>query len=106
MAGATGANGQFTPNGYVHTLNEEMAALNAMLADVQKKMSAGKVTEAKLDPGIRAMMAMQKMGLLEPFVLLNFHDAGLRYGYPAYRAQHRELLAKYLNTVVAPGVLK
>lgn len=106
MAGAAGENGQFTPKGYVHTLDEEMAALDAMLADVQKKLAAGTVTEAKLDPGIKAMLALQKQGFLEPFVLLNFHDAGLRHGYPAYRAAHRELLVKYLNTVVAPGVAK
>jgi tetratricopeptide (TPR) repeat protein len=106
MAGASQANGQFTPNGYVHTLDEEMAALNAMLDDVQKKVAAGTVTEAKMDPGIRAMLELRKNGLLEPFVMLNFHDAGLRHGYPAYRAGHREVLVKYLNAVVAPGAVK
>ena len=106
MAGASGANGEFRPNGYVHTLDEEMAALNAMLDDVQKKVAAGAVTQAKMEPGIRAMLEMRKNGVLEPFVMLNFHDAGLRHGYPAYRAGHREVLVKYLNTVVAPGVMK
>ncbi|HEX5284556.1 MAG TPA: hypothetical protein VFW30_10580 [Bryocella sp.] len=106
MAGASGANGQFTPNGYVHTLTEEMDALNAMLADVQKNMAAGTVAEARLDSGIRAMLILQKHGLLEPFVMLNFHDAGLRHGYPAYRASHRDLLVTYLNTAVAPGVVR
>jgi tetratricopeptide (TPR) repeat protein len=106
MAGASKANGEFTPNGYVHTLDEEMAALNAMLDDVQKKVAAGTVTEAKMEPGIRAMLELRKNGFLEPFVMLNFHDAGLRHGYPAYRAAHREVLVKYLNTVVAPGVVK
>jgi hypothetical protein len=38
--------------------------------------------------------------------MLNFHDAGLRHGYPAYRTAHREALVKYLNQVVAPGVAK
>lgn len=106
MAGAAGQNGEFTPKGYVHTLDEEMEALNAMLADVQKKLAAGTVTEAKLDPGIKLMLLLQKQGFLEPFVMLNFHDAGLRHGYPAYRAAHKELLVKYLNTVVAPGVVQ
>jgi tetratricopeptide (TPR) repeat protein len=106
MAGASQANGQFTPNGYVHTLEEEMAALNAMLDDVQKKVAAGTVTEAKMDPGIRAMLELRKNGFLEPFVMLNFHDAGLRHGYPAYRAGHREVLVRYLNSVVAPGAVK
>jgi tetratricopeptide (TPR) repeat protein len=106
MAGASTANGEFTPNGYVHTLDEEMAALNAMLDDVQKKVAAGTVTEAKMEPGIRAMLELRKNGFLEPFVMLNFHDAGLRHGYPAYRMAHREALVKYLNQVVAPGVAK
>jgi len=106
MAGAVGANGAFTPTGYVHTLNEEMDALNAMLADVKQKLAAGTVTEAKLDPGIKDMLTLQRLGYLEPFVVLNFHDAGLRHGYPAYRAQHRELLVKYLDNVVAPGAVK
>ena len=106
MAGASTANGEFTPNGYVHTLDEEMAALNAMLDDVQKKVAAGTVTEAKMEPGIRAMLELRKNGFLEPFVMLNFHDAGLRHGYPAYRAAHREVLVRYLNTVVAVGVVK
>ena len=106
MAGAARANGEFTPTGYVHTLDEEMAALNAMLDDVQKKVAAGTVTEAKMEPGIRAMLELRKNGFLEPFVMLNFSDAGLRHGYPAYRAGHRDVLVKYLNHVVAVGVVK
>ena len=106
MAGAAGANGQFTPRGYVHTLAEEMDALNAMLADVMKNVQAGTVTADKLDPGINAMLNLQKNGLLEPFVMLNFHDAGLRHEYPAYRAAHRELLESYVNRVVAPGAVR
>lgn len=106
MAGASTANGEFTPKGYVHTLDEEMAALNAMLDDVQKKVAAGTVSETKMEPGIRAMVELRKNGFLEPFVELNFHDAGLRHGYPAYRAAHREVLVRYLNTVVAPGTVK
>lgn len=105
MAGAAGANGAFTPTGYVHTLSEEMDALTAMLADVQKKLAASTVTQEKLDPGIRAMLVLEKMQYLEPFVLLNFHDAGLRHGYPAYRANHRAFLVSYMNQVVAPGVV-
>jgi tetratricopeptide (TPR) repeat protein len=106
MAGASTANGEFTPNGYVHTLDEEMAALNAMLDDVQKKVAAGTVTQAKMEPGIRAMLELRKNGFLEPFVMLNFSDAGLRHGYPAYRAAHRDVMVKYLNQVVAVGVVK
>jgi len=106
MAGASMKDGEFRPSGYVHTLDEEMSALNAMLDDVQKKVAAGTVTDAKMEPGIRAMLELRKNGLLGPFVMLNFHDAGLRHGYPAYRAAHRDLLVRYLNQVVAVGVVK
>ncbi|HTV08806.1 MAG TPA: tetratricopeptide repeat protein [Candidatus Aquilonibacter sp.] len=106
MAGATMKDGQFTPSGYVHTLDEELAALNAMLDDVQRKVAAGTVTDANMEPGIRAMLELRKQGFLGPFEMLNFHDAGLRHEYPAYRAGHRELLVSYMNTVVAPGVVQ
>jgi hypothetical protein len=69
MAGSAGPNGQFTPSGYVHTLAEEMDALNAMLADVMKNLRAGTVTEDKLDSGIKAMLNLQKYGFLEPLVM-------------------------------------
>lgn len=106
MAGASTANGEFTPSGYVHTLDEEMAAVNAMLDDVQRKVAAGTVTEATMEPGIRAMLELRRQGFLGPFEMLNFHDAGLRHEYPAYRAAHRELLVRYMNAVVAPGVVQ
>jgi tetratricopeptide (TPR) repeat protein len=106
MAGASKANGEFTPNGYVHTLDEEMGALNAMLADVQHKITTGTVTEDRLEPGIKSLLMLQKRGLLEPFVMLNFHDAGLRHGYPAYRAAHRDFLVRYLNSVVTPDEVR
>lgn len=104
MGGSARANGQFAPTGYVHTLDEEMAALNAMLDDVQKKVAVGTVT--KMEPGIRAMLELRKNGFLESFVLLNFHDAGLRHVYPAYRAQHRDVLVRYMNSVVAVGAAR
>lgn len=106
MAGASTANGEFSPRGYVHTLDEEMAALNAMLDDVQRKVAAGTVTDANMEPGIRAMLELKKNGFLGPFEMLNFHDAGLRHEYPAYRASHRELMVRYMNAVVAPGVVQ
>lgn len=102
VAGATAANGQQTPNGYVHSLSEEMAALHAMLDDVRMKLKDGRVTEEKLDPGLKAVLSLDDRSLLEPFVMLNFNDAGLRIGYPTYRSSHRELLVKYLNEVVIP----
>jgi hypothetical protein len=35
--------------------------------------------------------------MLEPFILLNFNDAGLRHGYPEYRAAHRDQVVAYID---------
>ena len=87
----------FVPNGYVHTLAEEVDAINALLDDLKKKIAAGSVTEEKLLPEMKAMLQMQKDKMLEPFILLNFNDAGLRHGYPEYRAAHRDQVVAYID---------
>jgi tetratricopeptide (TPR) repeat protein len=87
----------FVPNGYVHTLAEEVDAINALLDDLKKKISAGYVTEEKLQPELKTMLQMQKDKMLEPFILLSFNDAGLRHGYPEYRAAHREQVVAYID---------
>ena len=88
---------RFEPSGYVHTLAEEVDAINAMLADLKKKIAAGTVSEDKLIPEMKAMLQMQKDKMLEPFILLNFNDAGLRHGYPEYRAEHRDQVVAYID---------
>jgi tetratricopeptide (TPR) repeat protein len=87
----------FVPNGYIHTLAEEVDAINALLDDLKKKLDAGTVTEEKLLPEMKAMLQMQKDHMLEPFILLNFNDAGLRHGYPEYRAAHRDQVVAYID---------
>jgi tetratricopeptide (TPR) repeat protein len=87
----------FVPNGYIHTLAEEVDAINALLDDLKKKLDAGTVTEEKLLPEMKAMLQMQKDKMLEPFILLSFNDAGLRHGYPEYRAAHRDQVVAYID---------
>jgi tetratricopeptide (TPR) repeat protein len=88
---------RFEPNGYVHTLAEEVEAINAMLADLKKKIAAGTVSEQKLLPELKTLLQMQNDKMLEPFILLNFNDAGLRNGYPEYRAAHRDQVVAYID---------
>jgi tetratricopeptide (TPR) repeat protein len=99
MAGATTNSPQFNfvPSGYVHTLAEEVEAINAMLADLKKKLAEGTVTEEKLEPGLKMLLQIQKEQMLEPFILLSFNDAGLRHGYPEYRAAHRDQVVAYID---------
>jgi len=88
---------KFVPNGYVHTLAEEVDAINAMLADVKKNLAAGTVTEEKLIPELKTMLQMQKDQMLEPFILLSYNDAGLRHGYPEFRTAHRDQVVAYID---------
>jgi tetratricopeptide (TPR) repeat protein len=99
MAGSVNANPQedFVPNGYVHTLAEEVVATEAMLADVKKKLASGTVTEEKLDPGLKNLLALEKDNMLEPFIVISFNDAGIRHGYPEYRAAHRDQVIAYID---------
>ena len=99
MAVSTPATPQFNfvPSGYVHTLAEEVDALNAMLADVKIKLASGAVTQEKLEPGLKNLLALQKDNMLEPFILLSFNDAGIRHGYPDYRAAHRDQVVTYID---------
>jgi tetratricopeptide (TPR) repeat protein len=95
--GGTMANGDFAPNGYLHTLVEELDALTALLADVKAKLAAGTVTQEKLDPGLKLLLNLQKDNMLECFVLLNAYDMGLRHDYAKYRATHRDQLVAYIE---------
>jgi tetratricopeptide (TPR) repeat protein len=99
MSGSATADPQFdfVPNGYVHTLAEEVEAINAMLADLKKKLASGAVTQDKLEPTLKTLLAMQKDNMLEPFIMISFNDAGLRHGYPEYRAAHRDQVIAYID---------
>jgi tetratricopeptide (TPR) repeat protein len=88
---------RFEPSGYVHTLAEETEAISAMLADLKKKVADGTVSEQKLLPELKTLLQMQNDKMLEPFILLNFNDAGLRTGYPEYRAAHRDQVIAYID---------
>jgi tetratricopeptide (TPR) repeat protein len=98
--GASDANGQLTPKGYRHSLAEETECLTAMLASVQEKLNSGVVTPEKLEPSIKALLQLQKDGMLECWILLSGSDGGIRYDYPAYRQQHRDLLVAYIDRYI------
>jgi tetratricopeptide (TPR) repeat protein len=103
VPGATDVNGHIHPTGYRHTLAEEAECINLMLADVQKKLDAGTVMPEKLEPSLKNLIALKKDGMIECWILLNAADAGIRYDYPDYRTQHRELLAAYVDHyILAP----
>lgn len=97
VPGATDINGHITPSGYRHTLAEEAECINLMLADVQKKLDTGTVAQEKLEPSLKSLMTLKKDGMIECWILLSASDAGIRYDYPDYRKQHRDLLTGYVD---------
>jgi tetratricopeptide (TPR) repeat protein len=98
--GATTANGDFVPNGYIHTLAEEMDALTQTLADLDAKQAAGTLTEAKLDIAFKTLERLHKDNVLECFILLNSADLGLRHDYAKYRAAHHQQLIDYVDRYI------
>jgi hypothetical protein len=46
---------------------------------------------------------LKQDGMVECWILLNAADAGIRYDYPEYRKEHRNLLVSYVDHyILAP----
>jgi hypothetical protein len=100
IPGASDANGVVTPTDYRHTIEEEHAALRAMLADINAKIKAGTLVEANLDPSLRNIRNLEKANDLGAWIAINAADAGIRSDYPEYRSNHRQHLIDYVNTIL------
>jgi hypothetical protein len=76
---------------YRHSLPEEADALRSVLhaATVDKKLK-------KLSPSLTLLRELDSKGLLESYILLARADAGIAADYPAYLAQNREKLRRYV----------
>jgi tetratricopeptide (TPR) repeat protein len=96
--GSWDANAVIKPSGYRHTIAEEHAALRAMLADIDSKLTSSALTEANLDPSIRNIRALEKVDMLGAWIAINAADAGIRSDYAEYRANHRKHLLDYVNS--------
>jgi tetratricopeptide (TPR) repeat protein len=86
---------------YRHTLKEETAALDAMVAVLAPDAASLKKAQ-KLDPALLALIQIDHEGLLESYVLLNRADPEISKDYPAYRAAHRDQLYQYMDKYVLP----
>ena len=81
---------------YRHSLAEEAESLRSVIAVVKEQ----KIPEDKLDPTLKSLLALEKDGMLECWILLNGADQGITQDYAAYRAAHRELLHAYVDKYV------
>ena len=81
---------------YRHSLAEEAESLRSVIAVVKEQ----KIPDDKLDPTLKSLLALEKDGMLECWILLNGADLGITQDYGAYRATHRELLHAYVDKYV------
>ena len=85
---------------YRHTLAEEIDAFNQLLGFADERDKAG---EPINDPQLSTIRGLRERGMLEAYVLLHAPDAGIAQDYPAYRAQNRDKLQTYLESmIIAP----
>jgi len=82
---------------YRHSLAEESAALGAVASSARE---AQKTTSAELDPSLKLLLELSDKGLLEAYIFFARADEGIAQDYPAYRAEHRGELRRYLNEYV------
>ena len=81
---------------YRHSLAEESESLRTALEVVKNQ----KIPNDKLDPTLKSLVALDKDGMLECWILLNHADAGIVKDYAAYRATHRDLLHAYVDKYI------
>jgi tetratricopeptide (TPR) repeat protein len=81
---------------YRHSLAEEAEGLRSVIAVVKEQ----KIPEDKLDATLKSLIALEKDGMLECWILLNGADVGIVQDYAAYRAAHCELLHAYIDKYV------
>jgi tetratricopeptide (TPR) repeat protein len=86
---------------YRRSMKEEADALEAMVK-VLAPEATSEAKAKKLDPTLLQLIQIDHEGLLEPFVFLNRADPEIAQDYPAYRAEHRDKLYRYMNEFVLP----
>jgi tetratricopeptide (TPR) repeat protein len=81
---------------YRHSLAEEAESLRSVISVVKEQ----KIPEDRLDSTLKSLIALDKDGMLECWILLNHADQGIAQDYAAYRATHRDLLHAYMDKYV------
>jgi tetratricopeptide (TPR) repeat protein len=81
---------------YRHSLAEQTESLRSVIALVKEQ----KILEDKLDATLKSLLALDKDGMLECWILLNGADQGIVQDYASYRATHRALLHAYVDKYV------
>jgi tetratricopeptide (TPR) repeat protein len=77
---------------YRHSLDEEVESLRFALKIIDKDLQ-----QAAALPALQDLVRLSGDNMLEPYVLFNAADEGIAQDYAAYRAGHREQLARYID---------
>jgi tetratricopeptide (TPR) repeat protein len=83
---------------YRHSLKEELSALSLVADMAESSQKKGE----KLNSDLAVLVKLNKMALLEPYILLNAADQGIAQDYATYQKDHRDSLIRYLDEVVVP----
>jgi hypothetical protein len=78
---------------YRHSLREEDEALTS----AAKIAAQTKTDPVNMDESLRNLVALQKAGMLDCWILISGADHGITLDYAAYRKDHRQLLHDYLT---------
>jgi|SRR5215831_4558846 len=78
---------------YRHSLKEETAALRMVAEACAKDLQSGKVKT--LEPQLDSLVQLNRLGMLEPYVLFAHPDEGISKDYPEYRKLNRDKLRRY-----------
>jgi tetratricopeptide (TPR) repeat protein len=96
LAGSLTPPGGGKPGGVAPTALERQREAAREAVKVVKEMGSG------ASPFWEGMARADQAGFLDEAIFLNLPDAALLAEYPAYRAEHRDRLVKYVETVLAP----
>jgi tetratricopeptide (TPR) repeat protein len=83
---------------YRHSLAEEADALRAVIT-----MATGDKKVKSLSPSLAKLKKLNDEGLLEAYILLARADQGIADDYPAYLAQNRDKLRRYVVEYILTG---
>jgi hypothetical protein len=72
-----------------------------MFITVSAELAAKQKAKAS-DADLSTLAAIEKAGLLDPFVLLNRADSGIARDYVPYRETNRDKIRRYLDEFVVP----
>jgi tetratricopeptide (TPR) repeat protein len=86
---------------YRRTMREEADSLHLLVTVLAEQKNFEK-KKRDLDPSLLQVLAIDRAGLIEPFVLLNRADNEIAQDYGTYRTTNRDKIYRYFDEFVVP----